>query len=414
MNNVQIDPSRLLSDLRSLADIGRVGTGVRRTAYSPHDLNAREWLSERMSAAGLEVTIDNVGNVIGRTSRASRALLIGSHTDTVPTGGWLDGSLGVIYGLEVARVLLEAHALEEIGIDVVSFADEEGTFSGWFGSRTFCGDMDAVDLTQIYDQDGKSTLAEVLTPLAGRARQRLDRTRYIGYIEAHIEQGPRLEGLGKPIGVVTSIVGIRNHKVGFSGAADHAGTTPMTMRKDAGQRLFRFVTRLVARFAEMASPETVWNIGNVIMQPGAQNVVPARAEFLLQYRDPTSERLKTLDKILEEEVARANEIEPDTCSFTTSMVTEPVSMHPDIQQVIRKAAEAEGAAYEMMASGAGHDAAAMAKHLPTGMIFVPSIGGRSHTFEEDTTEGDIIAGAKVMLRSAEMLVGAARTKVVAD
>jgi N-carbamoyl-L-amino-acid hydrolase len=395
-----INPDRLLGDLRDLAAIGAMAGGVRRLAFSADDLAARRWLAQRFEAAGLEATIDRVGNVFGRNPQTSRALLVGSHSDTVPTGGWLDGSLGVIYALEIARALSEAGRTSTIGVDVVSFADEEGTFAGWFGSRSFCGEIDR----DFPDRVGSAGLRAALAPLEANPEQRLDRARYIGYFESHIEQGPRLEASDKQIGIVTSIVGIRNRHVTFHGRADHAGTTPMAMRHDAGALMFRFISRLLDRFEQVATPETVWNIGNALMLPGAQNVVPFKAEFLLQYRDPTLEMLHVLDGIVDAEVARENATRPGICECTTGMATKPVTMDPGFQRAIGSAATELGYDHEFMASGAGHDAAALAGYLPVGMLFVPSIGGRSHTYDENTKDADIVAGARVALRAVEKLI----------
>jgi len=402
----RIDADRLLSDLRELSRIGQAGTGVRRPAYSEADVAARRWLAGKFEATGLDVEIDRVGNVFGRWRNVSRALLIGSHSDTVPLGGWLDGSLGVIYALEVARALSEAGSMGAVGVDIASFADEEGMFAGWFGSRSFCGDFDETRWNDIRNPDGR-LLSDALAVFKDQPRLRLDPARNFGYLEAHIEQGPRLEALHKPIGIVTSIVGIRTRAVHFKGRADHAGTTPMAMRKDAGKRLVAFVASLDARFAQAAGNDTVWNFGNIRMKPGAANVVPADAEVYVQYRDSDSAKLLVFDAILEEEIRKVNETEPGCCTMSTTMVTEPIQMDRRFQDVLREEAERLGLASERLPSGAGHDAAALAAHLPIGMLFVPSIGGRSHAAEEDTAEKDIVAGARVMLAAVERLLQSA-------
>jgi beta-ureidopropionase / N-carbamoyl-L-amino-acid hydrolase len=398
----KIDRDRLLSDLRELAEIGKDGTGVRRPAYSEADIAARHWLAEKFRTAGLDVQIDRVGNVFGR-SRVSRALLMGSHSDSVPYGGWLDGSLGVIYALEVARALSAAGVIGAVGVDVVSFADEEGMFAGWFGSRTHCGDFDDSVWRKFWNAEGV-LLAEALEAFKDRQRSTLDKSRNFGYLEAHIEQGPRLEALGKPVGIVTSIVGIRTCKLYFSGRADHAGTTPMPMRKDAGKHLVALLSRLCARFKEAAGEDTVWNFGNIIMKPGAANVVPEHAELFVQYRDSDAKNLQSFDAILADEIRAANAAEPNCCSMSSTMATEPIAMDPHFRQVLRDAATQLGHACEDIPSGAGHDAAAVGMHIPIGMLFVPSIGGRSHTPEENTADEHIVAGAEVLLAATQRLL----------
>jgi N-carbamoyl-L-amino-acid hydrolase len=399
--------SRLLSDLHELASIGRSGAGVRRVAYSESDVAARRWIAQKFAAAGLTPQIDRVGNVFGRWPGAARALLIGSHTDTVPSGGWLDGSLGVIYALEVARAMAEAGAEQPIGIDVVDFADEEGTFAGWFGSRTFCGDFNTALWNDVRDSEGR-TLTDALTVFADRPQVRLNKAHTIGYLEAHIEQGPRLEALNRSIGIVSSIVGIRTGRAHFTGRADHAGTTPMAMRKDAGQLLFAFVNRLIARFSEKATRDTVWNFGNVVLTPGAANVVPSEADLSIQYRDAELRQLELFDNIVQEEAQLINAAESGRCSITMTMATKPILMDQTFQSCLRDAAAIIGHASVDLPSGAGHDAAALALHIPIGMLFVPSKGGRSHTPDEDTDEKDIVAGAEVLLAAAQRLVHAKR------
>ena len=218
---IEIDPQRLMADLRKLATFGAVGTGVYRPAFSEADIAARRWLEARMREAGLEAEIDRYGNVYGRSPAASKAVLIGSHTDSVPKGGWLDGALGVIYGLEIARASLERAS--GAAVDVISFQDEEGRYMPLLGAKSFCGML----------RDDDPALAAIGASRFSTAPARLDPARHRAYLEAHIEQGPKLEAARRRIGVVTGIVGIRRVRVTAHGQADHAGTTPMAMRKDA-------------------------------------------------------------------------------------------------------------------------------------------------------------------------------------
>ena len=204
---LKINPARLLDDLRHLRTFGATGPGVVRLSLSSVDMDARRWLAGRMNEAGLAATIDGVGTVFGRSRNAGPALLIGSHTDTQPTGGWLDGALGVIYGLEIARALAECETTRHFAVDVASWIDEEGTFSGFLGSRSFVGEAVDEALRHARNREGV-LLGDALAQagLIGAARVRIDRARHKAYLEPHIEQGGRLEAHGKSIGVVTTIV----------------------------------------------------------------------------------------------------------------------------------------------------------------------------------------------------------------
>ena len=268
---IKVNRDRMLSDLRELAGIGRFKTGVDRVALSPTDLEARRWLMRRMQEAGLEPHMDEVANVYGRDTNAARTLLIGSHTDTVPQGGWLDGAMGVIYALEIARAAKERGASSVIGIDVMSFQDEEGTYLAFLGSRTFCNNLTdpEIDAAKSGEVRLRSVLANV-EPVANP--HRLDPARHLCYLEAHIEQGPRLEQARRRIGVVTGVVGIRRFRIHSRGQADHAGTTPMSHRKDAGAALMRLAAQVAQEFPRLGSAESVWNIGSIILRPGAPGI----------------------------------------------------------------------------------------------------------------------------------------------
>jgi len=259
----RVDADRLLGDLRTLRGFGAIGTGVVRLSLSAVDLEARHWLRDRMREAGLLAEIDGVGNVVGRSPNPGPALLIGSHSDTQPRGGWLDGALGVIYGLEVARALLDDPATAGLAVDPVAWVDEEATFLSCFGSRAYCGLLDRSDIDRASDADGRP-LTEALdrAGLGGLpAAARPEPGRHVGYLEGHIEQGANLERDALHIGVVEAIVGIRSFDIHFTGEQNHAGSTPMPLRRDAGMALLRFGARLDDRFRELAGPRTVWTMG---------------------------------------------------------------------------------------------------------------------------------------------------------
>ena len=405
MRALEIDVDAVLADLQALRAIGRDRTGVSRTAYSKPDMEARRWLAGRMSEIGLAAAIDGVGNVLGRDPAASRALLLGSHSDTVPSGGWLDGALGVVYALAVARAWKGATTGGATGVDVVSFADEEGTFSGCLGSRAFCGELDAAALAALASGAGVPlgrALAEA--GLDGVPRRQLDPARHLAWLEAHIEQGPRLEQAGIAIGVVEGVVGMRRLRICFEGRADHAGTTPMAMRADAAAALFAFAIELRDAMTRAATPATVWNIGIVQIAPGAANVVPARAQMVFEYRDLDDRQLDRLGEIARGLVAAADGRSGVAARAEPMGGLRPTPMDPRLIARFEAAARLCGASARRMPSGAGHDGMILASHIPAGMMFVPSIGGRSHDIAEDTREADIRLGAKVFGAAAFALL----------
>lgn len=402
---IKVDTERLLADLRTLAQFGEAGPGVNRLSFSPEDIEARAWLLQRMLDAGLDAKIDGVGNVFGKAPGVGRAVLIGSHTDTVPNGGWLDGAMGVIYGLELARALAESGSSLPGGIDVISFADEESTYLGTLGSRSFVGELGESEIAEARSLSGES-LRDALdrAGYAGRSEVHLDRSRHLAYLEAHIEQGPRLEAEGQRIGLVTSIVGMRRNEVTFFGQADHAGTTPMSLRKDAGAALFAFAAEVTAAFHTVAAADTVWNFGHVVFEPGAGNVVPREARLLVEYRDPSDSILDAMEAAI---MAGAEHINMDKrvgVETQRSFALNPVAMNSDVVQHIEAAARQLEVPAIRMPSGAGHDAMHLAHYVPTGMLFIPSIGGRSHDTAEDTSTEEIILGAQVLARAVESIL----------
>jgi beta-ureidopropionase / N-carbamoyl-L-amino-acid hydrolase len=358
-------------------------------------MEARHWLAARLTEAGLDPEIDGIGNVIGRAGGDGPRLLVGSHLETQPHAGWLDGALGVIYGLEVARAL--GH-----GIDVVAWADEEGHYGSFLGSRSFCGLVDEAELDACHNRDDATPLRTALqrAGLAGRPRATIDPARYRGYLEAHIEQGEALESAGEKLGVVTAIVGSRNFRIIFEGVQNHAGTTRMAARRDAGVALVRLAGAIDRRFPQIAGPRTVWTTGRITLQPGAPSIVPGRAEMLFQFRDTDPDLLDRLEQELRALVAEA---EKGPCQVTLEAHARsvPTMMDAGFQDVLEHAAQrhAPGLAVRMP-SGAGHDAQILAKLVPAGMLFVPSIGGISHHWAEDTSEADIVLGCAALADAA--------------
>jgi beta-ureidopropionase / N-carbamoyl-L-amino-acid hydrolase len=406
-----IDGERIIADLKRLADFGRYKTGVHRPTYSPVDVESRHWLAEKLREAGLDPVIDGIGNVIGRSPSAERRLLVGSHSETQPYGGWLDGALGVIYGLELARAFADDASCTGLGIEVASWADEEGHYGYFLGSRSFTDALPEEEIDRIRGRDDGTPLREALerAGFAGRPRERVEPGRHLGYLEAHIEQGDTLDTRRLRIGVVETIVGIWNYRVTFAGEQNHAGTTRMARRKDAGVAMVRLASRIHDRFPEIAGPRTVWTIGRMLIEPNAPSVIPGRAEMQVQFRDADPDRLVLYERTLHELVAESDRDGPCRVAVDPLTRTEPRPMDPRFQAEIEAAAEAHAPGMHIrLPSAAGHDAAILSYRMPAGMIFIPSLGGISHHWSEDTKEDDIVLGAQVFADAAERILRAAR------
>jgi len=404
-----IDPARLLGDLRRLAEFGRYKTGVHRPTYSKEDMEARRWLVERMTEAGLNASIDGIGTVLGRSASPGPCLLIGSHLETQPYAGWLDGAMGVIYGLEVARAFRESPECRNLAIDVGAWADEEGHYGSMLGSRSFCGVLSEAEIDAAGNKMSGQKLRDALAEagLSGRKRERLEAGRYLGYVEAHVEQGDLLDSSGLRLGIVTGIVGIYGYRFTALGQQNHAGTTRMATRKDAGVALMRLWHAIDQRFPAVAGPHSVWTTGRITLDPGATSVIPGKAEMQFQFRDIARERLAIMDEALLALVAEANARGPCRIEAEVIARTEPHAMDAALQEALERAAQARAPRMLVrMQSGAGHDAQIFAPHLPAGMLFVPSIAGISHHYAEDTREDDIVLGCQVLADAAASVLQA--------
>ncbi len=397
---MKIDAARFLKDLHDLRAVGAagVGKGVVRPAYSAADVEAREWLAGRMREAGLKIEVDAMGNLFGLAEGPS--ILLGSHSDSQPEGGWLDGALGVIAALEVARATRETGGP---AVSVVSFQDEEGRFGVTTGSTVWSGALDQTEADGLTDHAGVS-LAEAREAMAGMVTGPVDPAQFTGYIELHIEQGPTLDDSGEQIGVVSDIVGIRDMKVTFEGQQNHAGTTPMAVRRDAFQAVSEFNSLLNDRLRNVVTPTTVWTIGHVSLHPNASSIVPGKAVFSMQWRDGDSDRLGRMEAIIREtaeEVAKSRGMD---LTYGPMLGLEPVAMDARLQDALAEAAEAVAPGkWRKMPSGALHDATNVARLMPVAMLFAPSINGISHAFEEDTAEDDLVAAVEVLGRAVAAL-----------
>lgn len=397
-----VNPDRFLADLHHLRSFGAsgVGKGVVRRAFSDPDIAARKWLRDQYAAAGLKPHIDPVGSVWGLAEGTS--LLVGSHSDTQPEGGWLDGALGVICGLELARAGAEAGVL----ISAVSFQDEEGRFGVTTGSRVWGGFTSLDDADRLTDTSG-ATFASERAKMADLAGDFVDPGRFKGFLECHIEQGPWLDKAGEAAGVVTSIVGIRDMRITFSGEQNHAGTTPMHLRKDAYRGMMIYQQKIIDRFRNVVTPETVWTTGHVDLYPGSHSIVPGRCTFSMQWRDGDKDRLDRMEGIIREAIEETA-TELGLTSDTSAMLSlDPVPMDPGFRAALESAAEdiAPGR-WRRMPSGALHDSTSVAAHMPVAMLFVPSINGISHAFSEDTAEPDLVAGLQILARAAATIATA--------
>ena len=403
----EIDGDRLLADLQRLRGFGTYETGVHRPTYSPIDMESRRWTVERMTEAGLDATLDGIGNVLGRSRAPGKKLLLGSHTETQPHAGWLDGALGVVYAIEIARAFRDDPSTRELGIDAVSFADEEGHFASFTGSRSFCGLLSEADIDAARNRYDGTPLRDALLAAGLREKPRLtvDQDRYIGYIEAHIEQGDDLEAHGLKIGGVTSIVGIWQYRITFSGVQNHAGTTRMAIRKDAGRTAAYVAVALDQRMPTVAGARSVWTVGNVTLDPGASSIIPGKASMLFQFRDADPAILARMEMELQAIVAEAEAAGP--CAVTSECMSRstPAVMDERFQAALITAAERHAPRlHQRMPSGAGHDAQYLARVMPAAMLFVPSIGGISHHWTEDTAPEDIVLGCQVMATACEALL----------
>jgi N-carbamoyl-L-amino-acid hydrolase len=395
----EIDGTRLLRDLYAVREIGKYLTGVHRPTFSPQDVEARHWLAARLTEAGLDTSIDGIGNVYGRDPIPGRKLLTGSHLETQNHAGWLDGVMGVIYGLETARAL--GH-----GIDVASWADEEGHFGSFIGSRSFCGLLTEQEIDVCSNRETGVSLRDALRQagFSGRPRQKMDAGRYRGYLEAHIEQGADLEDHHLRIGIVTAIVGSRRFRIHFEGQQNHAGTTRMAVRRDAGVALVKFVAAIEERFPAIAHPHTVWTTGDIQLDPGAASIVPGSAELVFQFRDTDPAVLDALDAVLTELLEEAAK-GPCKVSVAYRSSTAPSAMDPGFRLALQDAAQRRAPGlHQPMPSGAGHDAQIISQMLPSAMLFVPSIGGISHHYSENTRDEDIVLGCQVFCDAAASIL----------
>ena len=375
--------------------------GVSRVAFSAADIQGREYIKSLMRSVGLDVRVDTAGNIIGRREGSQPglpAIMFGSHIDSVPNGGNFDGDVGVIGAIEVAQVLQDNGVRTRHPLEIVSFVDEEG---GLTGSRAMTVGLTESAL-EVMSHSGLS-IRDGIRAVGGDPQRLGEAIRRPGellaFIELHIEQGASLYEQGINIGVVEGIVGIRWWDVVIEGFANHAGTTPMDRRRDAMVSAAE-LTLAVNRIANSMDGRQVATVGRIHAEPGAANVIPGRVVMSLEIRDLAASKMQRVFAAIEAEAREIAQSHETPIHFDEIEVASPPAPTAEsMRRIIASVAEELDLTYVRMPSGAGHDAQDMTHLAPTGMIFVPSVGGISHSPEEYTTARDMANGADVLLRT---------------
>jgi len=393
-------------DLERLSELGARGDGVRRLAWSDEHRASLDWWASRLEESGLAAELDPAGNLIGRWDCGEGdAVVLGSHLDTGPDAGRYDGALGVLGALAAVELLKAAGTEPQRPIWIASFMDEEGVRFGvsMIGSRAFVGQDVSAQLRRT-DAEGVSIEDEMrrwgLDPSQIAAARAIDGVG--AYLELHVEQGPVLDAAGEEIGIVTGIVGMIQARVRLDGEANHAGTTPMDVRRDP---VMGMAAAALALREEAVSRGGTATVGAVTVEPGAFTVIPARCEFSLDFRIGSREEFDGLRELIPATVRSACEPHGLEVEIEFTDADPPVAMDEAIVAELERAAEREGAAQRRMQSGAGHDAMLIAPHVPAGMVFVPSRGGISHSPREHTEPEHCELGVRVLARALETLVG---------
>ena len=400
--DIKVNFDRLKKDIESLSQIGRDPQGgITRPSFSKADLEARDWLKERIESSGLALGEDGAGNIFGRKEGKGKTIMAGSHIDTVINGGMFDGSIGVLSALECLRRIKEENIPHSKPLEVASFTDEEGNLSGDFlGSRAFTGLLDKEILEKGLTQFGVH-LVEILEgtdftiqSIMEAHKQRPD---IEAFIEIHIEQGPVLETENKTIGIVDIIAGKHYRWCSFAGKASHSGTTPLELRQDAFLGLADFALKSTQHVATEHYGSMV-TIGRVSVRPGAFSIVPGQVDFSFEFRSQSKKTLEELKKhlfSLAEDVASTRGLE-----FGSKLVdeTEPVSIPARIQDIMKDECENLGYSSMTLPSGAGHDVQILASVAEPGMIFIPCVDGISHSPQEMIQWEDLEKGANLLLQ----------------
>ncbi len=407
-SNLRIDPDRLLARLDALAEIGAIpGGGCCRLALSDEDRQGRDRVVGWMRDLGLEVTIDRIGNIFGLRpgTEEGPAVICGSHIDTVRTGGRYDGNLGVLAGLEVVRTLNEVGIVTRRPLAVAVFTNEEGArfAPDMLGSLAFVGGLDLETALATAAIDG-AMLGDELARINYAGEAPLGALRPHAYVELHIEQGPVLDAEGLTIGAVEDLQGISWQEVTITGQSNHAGTTPMRLRHDAG-----FAAAAIASFVRGLATEMggaqVGTVGAITLHPNLINVIAARAQLTVDLRNTDEAKLQEAERRLAAFLSDLAEREGVGIETRRLARFEPVKFDQGVVATIEETAATLGYSQRRMTSGAGHDAQMLARICPTAMIFTPSVKGLSHNPAEYTAPADLAAGANVLLHTLLRLAG---------
>lgn len=400
-----INSKRLQQDINSLAQIGKKSDhGLYRMAFSEGDMQGRQWLQSQISNAGLEYFEDGAANIYAKlpTQNSNPSVVTGSHIDTIPGAGHLDGALGVVVGLECLRRFKEENIALTHPVELIAFTDEEGRFGGMFGSQAICGQLTPEKIYNAIDLQGNS-IVDVMKDAGYDAMSALMARRnpesIHSFIELHIEQGPILDKENISIGVVEGITGLFKWNVILKGNANHAGTTPMNMRQDALQGLAEVATNIDRVLEEYGSPRSVATIGRVELSPGAANVVPGLVEFSLEVRDVSKTTLDMLADAFRRSISAIARRRDLMFEFEVLSEISPVKCDASVINTIASVVKDFDLDSLQMPSGAAHDTQIMASIAKAGMIFVPSVNGKSHSPAEWTQWEDIERGANVLLNT---------------
>ena len=385
---------RLMDNLMTLGHIGyEEGKGTSRPAYSKSFTEGLKYVRKLMEEAGLITSVDGVGNLTGLMpgkDKGAKKLAVGSHIDTVPCGGMYDGALGVLAGIEAVRSLKEQGYENLHPIELIAFNEEEGNVvGGTFGSKAFAG---LPPEEAMIDKMAAQNLS--LEDYKNAKRRGED---YLAYLEYHIEQGGILDSCGTDIGIVPGIFGIVRFRVSIKGEANHAGSTPMYLRKDAMEKACRFITRAMDG-ARSTSETMVCTVGVMKLEPGAVNVIPGRAEFVLELRDRKMEPMDRLAEALREEFA-------EDAEMIQIIRQDNTDCSPELSRVFRECAGDLGYSWKEVYSGAGHDLINTRFMMPAALLFIPSVKGISHHRDEYSKKEDIEKGTKVLIEAIKRIDG---------
>lgn len=408
---LSINAERLKQDIEDLSKVGRVdSSGIYRMAFSDGDIAGRQWFKQRLEQAQLEIYEDGAANIHGRLRWDGKtpSVMTGSHLDTVPGAGHLDGALGVLVGLECLRCAKEQNIKLRYPLEVVAFTDEEGRFGGMLGSQSIAGHLTPEKILNAIDLDGIK-LTEAMEKRGYDAMQALHARRnpesIHTFLELHIEQGPILDQMGFSVGLVDAIAGLFKWEVSLIGTPNHAGTTPMHMRNDAFQALAEFSSQIQRVLDENGSERSVATIGKVEISPGAANVVPGKAVFSLEVRDTEQRTLDELRNAFRRSLSAIARRRDVMFEFTVLSEIQPVKCDVGLIEVLKSVTDELKIPSLQMASGAAHDTQFIASITRAAMVFVPSKEGRSHSVAEWTDMEHIEKGANVLLNTLIRIAG---------